>query len=341
MQQNNVDEIDLRELILTLWRNKILVLICTLAFTLLSAAYAFLSAPTYQATSNILPPTPANFSAYNVVALSDDKLPTLDVEEAYRIFLRHLNSGALKLEFFEKYYIPIKASSLEPGISEREQLWLSFNAALSVSTPNIGSADFASVKLYDPDAKQASDWVNEYVTTAMQRASQQAVNTLESAIKGRIQRLTIDIASLRAAAEQDRLNRIARLKEDLVLAKAIDLKSPASQHNLIISYNKDTAYLRGSLALEAELALLEARTDNDPFIEDLSLMNEQLALLKTLQLSDAPLKLATIDSFAVAPETPIKPKKRFIILLGLLAGGMLGICMVLIRVWWKKGSNTR
>lgn len=341
MQQENADEIDLRDLILTLWNNRLRVLVCTLVVTLLSIAYAFLSNPTYQATSNILPPTPSNFGAYNVVALSDDKLPTLDVDEAYKIFLRHLNSGTLKREFFEKYYIPSKASSLDPGISEREQLWLSFNSALSIILPTTKSPDLTSVSLTDSDAEQASDWVNEYVKAAMQLASQQAENTLGSAISGRVQRLTIDIAALRAAAEQDRLNRIARLKEDLALAKAIDLKSPASQHNLIVSYNEDTTYLRGSLALEAELALLEARTNNDPFIEDLSLLNEQLALLQTLQLSDAPLKLATIDSYAVAPETPIKPKKRLIVLLGIIGGLMLGIFMVLLRGWWKKEGNIK
>lgn len=341
MQQENVDEIDLRELILTLWNKKLRILTCALVVTLLSIAYAFLSTPTYQATSNILPPTPANFSAYNVVALSDDKLPTLDVEEAYRIFLRHLNSGALKLDFFDKYYIPNKATSADLSISEREQLWDRFNAALRINLPTTTSPDLASVKLDDNNAEQASDWVNEYVKAAMQLASQQAENTLSSAISGRVQRLTIDIAALRAAAEQDRLNRIARLKEDLALAKAIDLKSPASQHNLIVSYNEDTAYLRGSLALEAELALLEARTNNDPFIEDLSLLNEQLSLLQTLQLSDTPLKLASIDSYAVAPETPIKPKKLLIILLGVIGGLMLGIFMVLLREWWKNEENTK
>lgn len=341
MQQEIVGEINVRELILILWKNKALILTCTIVVTLLSAAYAFLSPPTYQATSNILPPTPANFSAYNVVAQSDDKLPTLDVEEAYRIFLRHLNSGALKLEFFDKHYIPNKAPSPDLTIIERENLWNRFNTALRIILPSVASPDLASVKLDDDNAEQASEWVNEYVKTAMQLASQQAENTLSSAISGRVQRLSIEIASLRAAAEQDRLNRIARLKEDLILAKAIDLKSPATQHNLIISYNEDTAYLRGSLALEAELALLEARTNNDPFIEDLSLLNEQLTLLQTLKLSDTPLRLASIDSYAITPETPIKPKKSLIILLGIIVGGILGMFLVIVRAWWKIETNEK
>ncbi len=335
MQQQDADEIDLRELILLLWNNKARIFACTMAIGLLSIAYAYFSPPTYQASSNILPPTPANLSSYNVIALSDDKLPTMDVDEAYRIFLRHLNSGTLKLEFFEKYYIPKKATSLDLGVTEHEQLWLSFNAALSVILPNASSPDLASVKLIDGDAHQASDWVNEYVKTAMHMASQQAENTLTSAISTRIQRLTIHIDGLRAAAEQDRLNRIARLKEDLVLAKAIDLTEPSNNQNLIISYNQDTAYLRGSIALEAELSLLESRTNNDPFIEDLSLLNEQLTLLQTLQLGDTPLLLASIDSYAVAPETPIKPRKTMIVLLGIILGLILGVFVVIAHAWWK------
>lgn len=341
MQETGVDEIDLRELIFTLWNDRFRVLACTLATTLLSIAYAIFTPPTYQASSTILPPTPADLSTYNVVASSDEQLPTLTVDDAFRIFLRHLNSGALKLDFFEQYYIPQYATRLDLDTSEREQLWQSFNATLSISLPTAKSPDLASVYLDDNSAQQASFWVNEYVKAAMQLASQQAGNTLSSAIEGRIQRLSIDIASLRAAAEQDRLNRIARLKEDLVLAQSIDLKSPANQQNLIISYTDDTAYLRGSLALGAELALLEARTNNDPFIEGLSLLNEQLALLQTLQLGEAPLKLASIDSYAVKPETPIAPKKHLVVLLGALIGATLGVFWAIVRSWWQTTPATR
>lgn len=337
--QQQAEEIDLRDLILLLWKNKARLLACTLAATLLSICYAFYLPPTYQASSNILPPTPANLSAYNVVALSDDKLPTLDVEEAYRIFLRHLNSGTLKLEFFEEYYLPKKASSTDVSIIEREQLWNSFNSVLSITLPSPKSPDLATVRLEDDDPKQASYWTNEYVNTAMQIASQQAGNTLTSAISGRIQRLSVDIASLRSAAEQERLNRIARLKEDLILAKSMDLKNPANNQSLIITYNDDTTYLRGSIALEAELALLEARTNNDPFISDLSLLNEQLALLETLKLSEEPLNLASIDSYAITPERPIKPNKLLIILVGIIAGTMLGVFVLIVRSWWKDGEK--
>lgn len=339
--QQKAEEIDLRDLILLLWKNKARLLACTLAATLLSICYAFYLPPTYQASSNILPPTPANLSAYNVVALSDDKLPTLDVEEAYRIFLRHLNSGTLKLEFFEEYYLPEKTSSTDVSITEREQLWQTFNGILNITLPTAKSPDLATIKFEDSDPDQASFWANEYVKTSFQRSSQQAVNTLTSAIDGRVQRLTVDISTLRAAAEQDRLNRIARLKEDLILAKSIDLKNPASNQNLIISYNDGTAYLRGSTALEAELALLEARTNNDPFIENLSLLNEQLSLLQALQLSDAPLELASVDSYAITPETPTKPNKRLIVLIGILVGLALGICLVIVQAWWKDDIATK
>lgn len=338
MQQQNADEIDLRKLVLTIWRNKAQLVACIFIFVLASVAYAVLVTPTYEASSNILPPTPANLSSYNVVAQSDDLLPALKTDEAYRIFLRHLNSGALKLAFFDKHYIPKHATSPEPSISEREELWAAFNTTLSIAMPSSSAADLATVRMTGENPTIISEWVNEYIKMALTAAGKQASDTLLSAISARIQRLSIDIASLRATAEQERLNRISRLKEDLVLARSIDLKNPPSNTNLIISYNQDTAYLRGSIAIEAELKLLEARANNDPFIEDLAQLNEQLLLLKGLELNDTPLQLAIVDNYALAPETPIKPKKKLIVLLGLILGFSFGIIWVLIRSWWTEGT---
>lgn len=339
MQNKNVDDLDLRDIILTIWNQKARLVFCSLLFTLLATAYAFLSTPIYEASSNILPPTPANLSSYNVVAQSDEELPTLDTEQAYKIFVRHLSSGALKLAFFEKYYLPEKAPNANSSISEREELWRNFNSVLDLALPTINSPDLAIVRLEDKNPNTVSTWVNEYIEMAMQSSSEQALNTLTNAIKARIQQLNIEITGLRAVAEQDRLNRIVRLKENILLAQAIGLKSPANNTNLIIAYTDDIAYLRGSLVLEAELALLEARKNNDPFIEQLPLLEEQLTQLSTLEVSTSPLKLASIDNYALSPEVPIKPKKTLIILLGFLLGLIVSVFVILVREWWTRSAN--
>lgn len=358
MQHQHVDDIDLRDLVLILWRNKVRLLICILFTTLIAAAYAFISAPTYEASSNILPPTPANLSSYNAVAQNVEKLPGMEAEgayriflrpeDAYRIFLRHLNSGSLKLSFFDKYYLPEKIGDRKPSTNEREQLWKDFNSALGIALPTTNTPDLATVSLADHNPTIASTWVNDYIEMAMHASSEQALSTLTSTIDTRVQQLNIEIDGLRTVAEQDRVNRITRLKEDILLAKSIDLKAPSNSTNLIITYageapthTSDTAYLRGSLVLEAELALLKARENNDPYIEGLPILNEQLAVLKNLKPGDKLLRLAAIDNYAVVPETPVKPKKLLLILLGAVLGLILGVFGILVKEWWMRSALDR
>ncbi|MFP3526528.1 GNVR domain-containing protein, partial [Pantoea sp. SIMBA_072] len=45
------------------------------------------------------------------------------------------------------------------------------------------------------------------------------------------------------------------------------------------------------------------------------------------------LKLVVVDQQALEPLRPMKPKKILIILLGLIAGGILGSAIVLGRSW--------
>ncbi len=126
-----------------------------------------------------------------------------------------------------------------------------------------------------------------------------------------------------------------------------------------VSINNKTLpeYTRGSKALQAELQALKSRTSNDPFtpglreleeqlqrleqnsrvevlkvrtndepfIADLRDLKEQVAKLKNIKINEAKIKAASFDQMAVVPESPIKPKRKLIVIISFVLAFMLSI----------------
>src|SRR5690554_6337036 len=111
------DEIDLREVVLVLWRSKFTIIVTTVLAVVLAAAYVFLSTPIYQTHAKALPPAAAGLEAYNkayrmsgpavegVIAdlsetarsrLIGEAIPALLPADAYQHFIRHLTSTTLR-----------------------------------------------------------------------------------------------------------------------------------------------------------------------------------------------------------------------------------------------------
>src|SRR5699024_10015151 len=183
--------------------------------------------------------------------------------------------------------------------------------------------------------QQLADWVNDYLRQANQRAHKQVLTTLRNSLSTQQDVTKIQIEVLRKSAEEERQNRIVRLEEALTLAEQIDLSTPPDRGNLITSYSGETTYLRGSRALESELALLKERKNNDPDIPELTTLHKKLDLLAKAETEEVGFELASVDNWAPVPEAPIKPKKSLIVALGFILGGMLGVFITLVANWWR------
>jgi chain length determinant protein (polysaccharide antigen chain regulator) len=343
------DEIDLRELVLTLWSSKLLIILITLIVTGMAAAYAFLSTPIYQTQVQTLPPAPSGLSSYNMAnqlsgpaitavtwsgekgAPSENSVPPLTPEDAYKVFLRHVSSVSLRQEFFKTTYLPAHGTGTETR-SGLERLWKQFNDELTITPPrSAADNNLLKLTLEGEDPTTIANWANQYTQMAIDAAQKELLENLSSAIHLRRQSTEDQISTLRKIAKTDRQNDVIRLQEALALAESIGLDNPSDTGNLITSYTGQTMYLRGAKALRAELALLEGRVSDDPYIPQLpDLMKKQL-LLSNIDLNPERLSVATIDQAASIPEDPIKPRKALILVLGFILGGILAVFFVLIR----------
>ncbi|EJM23605.1 chain length determinant protein [Pseudomonas sp. GM21] len=330
------DEIDLVELLEHLWKQKLLIALVTLIITVVAASYAFLSAPVYEAKTNLLPPRLADIAGYNL-GRAEAGLPVFTVEKIYSIFTRNLRSENQRNSFFEQIYLPAQAA--EDGSETKNQLREAFNKKLVVSNPDVkNNPDRFEVAAQSAVSSRAAEWANLYVERAASKTRQDMADTAATEISTRVKSIRSQVEVLRESAKKLREDRIARLSEALIVADKVGVQAPqvkasrtSSDGELEQFIDGNLMYMRGAKAIRAELAVLQSRTNDDPFMADLRELENQLNFLAKVSISPDGVAVFTLDSAAEVPETPIKPKKALILALGLVLGGMLGAFIALIR----------
>ncbi len=335
-------ELDLRELLAGLWADRLLILLVTLVVGAGAAAYAFLATPVYETKSSLLPPRQSDIASYNL-GRKTASLPNFKVEDVYNIFTRNLTSEAARRSFFREVYLP--SLSEEQRSAPHDKLWKRFNEQLTAkASDEKNRPDYFEVRVEYKAPELAAKWANLYVERAAELARNDMQQNVRLEIDTRAQEIERQIEVLRKAALKQREDRIARLKEALVVADQVGMEVPqvtpgrtASDGDLSSFVDGSLMYMRGAKAIRAELQVLEARQSDDPFIADLRGVQSQLVFLKGIEVNPDNVAVFTLDSAADVPETPIKPKKAMILVLGVVVGGMLGVFIVLVfRLLRKK-----
>jgi len=332
-------QLDFRELILLLWHNKLRIILITVLCTALAVIYAFTATPVYQATAVVMPPTSADLAEYNQIADLDLQSSRIKPADAFAVFRSFARSRSLRFDFFEQYYLPEAEEQSGETFDEAEieSLWVKFNKDLNIQLDKQDGIEQLEISMQSTSPVRAARWTNRFLDEVLTRGRDQLLDNLQSRVKVQTEAVTVRIEALRHEAEVQRAARMQRLKDALHLARSIELNEPPMSGNLVTSYQGETAYLRGAKALEAEIAILDARDDNDPYIEGLPELQQQLAVLEKVNVMPEHLTVATVDSLAVPPVKPIKPEKKLIAAVGLLLGLMISVFWVLVRHAFKAG----
>lgn len=350
----NANEIDLFELIQSLWQEKVLVVIMTAIFTVLALAYALLATPIYQTQATLVPPPAYAIQGYNEgrmeafqtisdkdrgkdkESVSVNTVKIFTVDDVYQVFKNNLNSLQLRNRFFDEVYVP--SLTAEERESTRESLLRQFNSILSVTqgSPQDNPDLYrVSVELDDPET--AADWVKQYIDYAIAATKLEIKSNIEAEQKLQIDALTVKAASLLQTAQKERQDQINLLKEALYIAESIGLEIPTALSDKASLggaryIDNDLIYTRGAKTLRAQLQILENRVSDEPFIKGYRELKTHLGLLKAYTLDDTQTSVVVVDEAAEVPTAPIKPKKTMIVAVGIVLGGMLGIFVALVRI---------
>ena len=324
------EKIDLYEVWMTLWNKKWIVIATTLVAVLGSVAFAFLQRPIYKAESRLLPPKSKDVQPLNVQKIwrlsGDMKLQGVDTDIVFTVFKNNLSSRTLQKKFINEFKLMEILVPERTSETRDEDIYEDFAGIITV---NNGEGLSISIELHDPNV--AAQWVNDYVQFIDSETIKRIVENNRNAITNQIRNIEYQIASKRQMAKQRREDQIEKFKEALIIARRLGVEERVDTTNVVqnnqlnISTSSTPLFYRGTRALSTEIEILTNRKSDDPFIAGLRDLQENLALLRSININTERLHSVTIDQLAYPPKNRIKPNRRMVVTVGTTAGLFLGI----------------
>lgn len=334
------DEIDLFELCSNIYAHKWLIASITIIITALGVLAAFLSPPTYMATSHFLPPLERDVQALSlrglpplgrdvqVLNLPDESF-SYTSDDVYQRFLRNIESRSLRRSYFKQNNLLAFYSQGRDEPEERRVFEQDFDQKLQLEKPGRND-DQSSYRLSFElsDAEKSAAWTNGFVDYVIGRTRQELLGEVDAYIRNLVNQAAQEIDSKIELVEQRRLDRVVKLREALQIARAIGLESLATGQ---FSDNIDMEYMRGSRAIQSEINALEAREHDEPFVDGIRDLQERIAYLSSINIEPETIEVVRIDQRAHIPYEVHKPNRKAIVLITSIAGLMLGLFVALIR----------
>ena len=368
MHETTIDEIDLIELIETLWVAKWLIAAITACFSVLSVAFALLLPAGFEGKLRIYALTKQQMAAYQTlnntpgistpiyaggvligqtgVVLSEDMFVALTrkISEGRIFGVAHQNlDPAIKSFDGPSHELRQKLAKISQGYKFTIEKGSKDSGTLSFKTDNLELA-LAIVEL-------ALSSATDEIRTDNLAAIADLSRSIATSISFELDEVTAQIDNALANYEIETIARRALLKEQAAIARQLGnangaaIASSTSGINVAVE-QEQPLYLRGYKALEKEIALIDARgkgVDALPYVDNyVSLSATKRALesdnrlqhietgLAQTPLSDAErFEAANYDMGTVAFEAT--GSKRLIVIMATLMGGLLAVIFVLIR----------
>lgn len=337
------DDIDLLQLAQALWASKWLIVSCSAVAALLAALYLFFVAqPRYAISVYLDEPTATSLEGLNqgrqlVDANRKRERQPLDLdpftpEQVFKVFTRYLTSTEAAQQLIHQVLSYAQDTQISSSALEQND-W-----RVKITPPSAKGREQYQVTVQAEDSALAQKNLALFLGIVQAEALESILDEAGNTVRLHVNSIESQIATERAAALKQRQDRIAQLGEALIVAEAIAQDGPqmnlgrsSSPSGLSRYVDGSELYARGARALKAELEVLEAREDDDPFIPNLRQKEAQLDKLKTIAPDTSSLMLYSIDGQVLMPENPVHPRKALTLLLAIVLGGMFGVFWALVR----------
>jgi len=330
------DEIDLFELIESLWKEKVLIVAITAVITFIGIGYALLTPSTYEARVEILPPSISDITELNKFDILKSK-QTKTQTQIFTEFLSILKSKQLIKKFLLEEGVMKslfgKEMSLQKAIEALDNM-------IDLELPKKGPKNGASLKLQFNDAELAAKFTNQLVELATGIYVTNISLAFDSEKEQKIKQLIVRKNSLLATHKYRLDQEIRKLKEAYLIAQKLDIIEPRESKDQTVKTESRSSliteelrylYSQGARALSEEIDIAEKRKKNLSMVGGLFDIEQQLSFLNTTSFDASKVTPVNIDLAAETPEHRIKPKRTLIVILSVVMGGFLGIIFVLIR----------
>lgn len=314
------DEIEISNLILSLWENKIRIVIITTAFIILGFVYFYSQNKYILATTNIKPISNfenQKYQKYN--KLNEDKILSLSSTFLYELFINKIKTEELIKEGILKFGL-INEEEFKDQESYKDILGKTTISIIDKMQPPDKNNNF--YWRFNFEIKDKKKWRNflEYLET---RANQEIRQYLINRFNTEVEILNINKEFQLEDIEQDIVNelddyrtitnnRLAFLKEQAAIAHTLNIakntleKEDFETDNTIITNIKSekSYYLKGYEMIEKEIDLISSRKDEKAFIKNmLELEKKKRSILQNKKIERIKLLFS---------ETPVNNKDNFI-----------------------------
>lgn len=341
---HDLNEMDLFDFIKGIWEQR--WLICIVAGLVLVAAslYAFLSPPVYEARAYVSPPSQSDIENLNLGRTKKSDLKPYSVKSVYDTFISNLQSESLKREFFNAVYLP----SLDESDRAKsvDALYRQFLKDITIIQPVKEFPERFSIVALSYSPASSADWLRQYIDSASDKTKKQLIKNFDKEVEMRARSVGAQIQTLRENALSKRKDTLLQLREAEQIADAIGLEKQltvlgSAPREMSGEDDPRLIYLRGTKALAAEAKVLEARDSDDPYIADLRKFQGEYDFFKGLKVQAEDVAVYQLDGTVQPPDSPVKPKKALILVLGLVLGLSLGVIVGLIRQFWLRNAARR
>ena len=303
------DEIDLIEVIVNIWNNKLKIATITAIFIIISAGLFFAIKPPLNAKTEILPITIFEnnlYSPYNSLltpqAQSDDKkilsqkkLNTINKEYLLNLFVEELQTKEVVIEAIKKYQLidQSKFNDEDEYLEKVEKYALKLDLLRPISLDNNNKSGdrlnwIIEFKVYDKEKWEKAlsfieNEINKKIKLYLIENFNANLNNLKKIDQFEIEDLDLKIKNAKKDYETEIINRIAFLKEQALIARKLNIENNTLEvenfntSSGVIS-NLQTAkpyYMRGYSMIEKEIELIETRTNKNAFTKNLFDLEKQ------------------------------------------------------------------
>ena len=304
------DEIDLIEVIINIWNNKLKIAAITGIFVVLSAALHFIIKPPLNAKTEILPITIFEnnlYSPYNSLLApqtkSDDeniitqqRLNNINKNYLLSLFLEELRTKEIIIEAIKKYQL-IDQSKFNDEVEyleevEKYALKLDLLRPVNVDGSKRGETRLNWIIEFEINDKDKYEMALSYAESEINKNIQKYLRTnfditlsnLKLLDQFKLEDLELKIEFAKNDYDIETSNRLAFLNEQASIARELNIKNNTlevenfnTSSGGVIS-NLQTAkpyYMRGYSMIEKEIELIESRNNKDAFTKNLLDLEKQ------------------------------------------------------------------
>lgn len=334
-QASSRDEVDLRELILVLLRQKMLIFLVTGVFAIAGIAYALLAPQVWVSQAEIKQPTLKEVESLelNINQLINAQIPasaftSFDKKALYGDFVNNFNSFNNKHQFLiEKGYLDVEAAKFEvTDEKSKRQLLNKMAEGISAQARDKASENI-TLSFSARTAEDAKLRLEQYITFIQQQESAAKGNELNTIWQNRIKTLQTQFESARVDTLKQLRDDILRTEYSLRITQAAGIESPVQN----LQNQGSLAIDLGARALAEKLKILKEIKNPEFLNPGIGALRLQLSSLQAIKLEDLPFQSFAYQASPSEPLSRDKPKRPLIVVLATLLGGMLGVGIVLVR----------